>query len=393
MDMEKKANVLFILFEGLADTVIDSQVLSHVAVMQGQSIANFEIWAFAVDDENYQKSLQKVQRAQELSGAKVRVFRGYRPSQFFSLQKNAAIIERALEETSTEFTHIHARTEYSAAVAGAVKGVEKTCLIWDCRGDAIAELAYRYNDGTLKSFLMKALRTHVFKKRLQRAGQACKKALFVSRPLYSVMASFIGDKPFEVLPCCASEVLFYFDPDLRRKIRKELGLDEGQKLYTYSGSLAPYQRFDDTVQYFSRVAKHDETAVMLVLTPDLEKARKILDQKVAGRYILKHGQFSEMNGYLNASDAGFMLRDPTPTNRVATPTKFAEYCLTGLPVVMDDAVEACFQIASAVGNVLPENDAEIQWGRLVKDRLQIALAHRKILSREAQSRYYIDVYS
>ena len=32
-------------------------------------------------------------------------------------------------------------------------------------------------------------------------------------------------------------------------------------------------------------------------------------------------------------DVGLLLRDDLPVNRVASPTKFAEYCLCGLPVL------------------------------------------------------------
>lgn len=391
--MAKKANVLFILFEGLADTVIDSQVLSHVGVMQKLGIANFEIWAFACDESNYQKSCAKRESAEMISGAKVRVFKGMRPASFGSLQKNAQTIDQALLETDVGFSHIHARTEYSAAVASKVKTIKDYTLIWDCRGDAIAELDYRYKDGSFKSKMMKALRTYVFEKRLKMAGRACDKALFVSEPLKNVMARYIGEKSFEILPCCASQELFFYDEGLRQKVRQDLGVSGGQVLYTYVGSLAPYQRFEDTISNFSKIAKLNEKAALLVLTPDTDKAKVQLEQAIPGRYILKHASFNEINGYLNASDVAYMLRDATPTNRVATPTKFAEYCLTGLPVIMNSAVEACYQMAKEVGNIIEEKHSEQSLNMATFNRKNISSHHRPRLSREGQVIFYSRLYS
>lgn len=391
--MAEKARVLFILFEGLADTVIDSQVLSHVSVMHQNNVADFEVWAFAVGEENYQKSCAKIDTARQSSGAEVKVFRAHRPATIGSLKKNARLIEEALQQSDVQFTHIHARTEYSAAVASEVDTIRDYNLIWDCRGDAIAELDYRYKGASLKSVLIKAARKFVFTQRLKKAGAACDQALFVSSPLRDVMKSYIGKKPSQIVPCCASDSLFYVDEGLRQDKRDSLNLSPDHKLYTYVGSLAPYQRFEDTVDLFAQIAEREADAVLLVLTPDLAKAEVILEARVPGRYQLRHGKFDEINAYLNASDYAFMLRDPTPTNRVATPTKFAEYCLTGLPVIMSDAVEACYGMAKDVGNILNEEKIEAFAPFSSAKRREVAQAHKLLLSREGQVALYSQIYS
>ncbi|MCH8131002.1 MAG: hypothetical protein IIA30_00480 [Myxococcales bacterium] len=52
-----------------------------------------------------------------------------------------------------------------------------------------------------------------------------------------------------------------------------------------------------------------------------------------------------MNAWLNATDAAIMLRRPDPLNAVAFPTKFAEYGMVGLPVLMSDAVPEAAAVA------------------------------------------------
>jgi hypothetical protein len=53
---------------------------------------------------------------------------------------------------------------------------------------------------------------------------------------------------------------------------------------------------------------------------------------------LRSGRIAEINDFLSAADFGFILRERNKISRVAFPTKFAEYCLTGLPVIIGDAV-------------------------------------------------------
>lgn len=390
--MANKANVLFILFEGLADTVIDSQVLSHVAVMQKLGLASFEIWAFACEDDIYQKSLEKKEIAAQKCGAEIKVFRAHRPAKFGALRKNAQIISEALQASKRSFTHVHARTEYSAAVASQVSELENSCLIWDCRGDAVAELDYRYSGSGLAPRLIKYLRKFVFKKRLQRAGAACDRAIFVSQPLFEVMHPYIKEKPYEIIPCSASEELFFFQPDLRRDIRRQLGIGEEQIVLTYLGSMAPYQRFPDTVAHFKEASQHQENLHLLVLTPQLETARQILDQAKIQNYSLKKAAFDEINGFLNATDIAYMLRDETPTNKVATPTKFAEYCLTGLPVIMGSGVEACFRMVKDVGNLVDEQDHSPLKALTAPQRQSIIDKHKPNLSRFAQADLYKNIY-
>jgi hypothetical protein len=67
---------------------------------------------------------------------------------------------------------------------------------------------------------------------------------------------------------------------------------------------------------------------------------------------------SEVVGWLNASDAGILLRERHPVNAVASPTKFAEYLLTGLPVVINDGIGdySDFVARRDVGVLIDERD-------------------------------------
>jgi glycosyltransferase involved in cell wall biosynthesis len=48
--------------------------------------------------------------------------------------------------------------------------------------------------------------------------------------------------------------------------------------------------------------------------------------------------FAEVNRFLNASDIALLLREDIPMNNVASPTKFAEYLMSGLPTIISKGV-------------------------------------------------------
>ena len=68
--------------------------------------------------------------------------RGVRPAVPFSVALNRLLLAWAILR-KPGFDIIHARTDYSAAVAAAAKAMRKAVLVWDCRGDSAAEAVER----------------------------------------------------------------------------------------------------------------------------------------------------------------------------------------------------------------------------------------------------------
>ena len=107
---------------------------------------------------------------------------------------------------------------------------------------------------------------------------------------------------------------------------------------------------------------------------------------------MQSATISEMNGYLNAADAAFMLREPTKTNRAAFPTKFAEYCLTGLVVIMTSAVPDAYAVAQCLGNLIdPPAAGKVVWPERY-DRRGVAEEARTRLTRGSVASLYAEIY-
>ncbi len=389
--MDRGRKILLVLFEGLPETVIDSQVLGHARAARERLGLDFEIWAFACTDAIHAHALKRREAAEALAGCPVRVFRGLRPAVPGALLVNGLKVLRRLVKRPGEFALMHARTDYGAAAAGWAARALALPVVWDCRGDALAEFVESYAARGAVGRLAGAWKAGAIRLHRWCAARVCRAALFVSAPLAALHEARLGDKPFEIVPCVADEEVFFFDPALREAIRARLGYGPEHRVFVYGGSLAPYQCFAETVALFREVHERDPNARFLVLTPAVEAARAALGPLPEGSARVLAAPFSEMNGYLNAADVAVLLRAATGTNRVASPTKFAEYCLCGLPVVMTDAVADGARLAREIGN-----RATVAAGRIVSgfpvDRAAVAARARERLTRGAVMEEYARLY-
>lgn len=393
--MDTRPNVLLVFFEGLTGTVIDSQVLDHARELGAAGIADFEIWAVAWGGPMLKRSRAEREAAEARAGCPIRVLEGVRPGAFASAARNGRRLWRQAAGLARPVTCIHARTDYAVVACRALARRTGARLIWDCRGDAAAEVEYRPGMASPAGRLVRPLLRASLRRRRADAAARCDRALFVSTVLCEAVRERLEGKPGYVIPSCASERLFFFDPELRRRTRRELGLADGQRVLLYSGGLQPYQRFPDLVEAFGRYRRQEPEAHLLVLTPARDEAVRRLSARLPeDGWQVRSAPLDEMNRYLNAADAAFLLRHPTPTNRAASPTKFAEYCLAGLPVIMTEAVPDAHRLAAGLGNLVRFDERAGCLEPLPRlDRAAIAVAGRRALGKSAFFRVYRDVYA
>ena len=180
----------------------------------------------------------------------------------------------------------------------------------------------------------------------------------VSRP-HSLEVGVRGGSPDRtvVVPCFADETRFKYDPLTRARTRATLGFAETDTVYVYSGILPAVYDDCHPVHLFSRLisSEHDR---LLLLAPDQEsltRARTHVSPDMASRCVVLQVPRSEVPQYLSAADVAILLRRPTVVNRVASPTKFAEYLLCGLPVLISEGIGDSSDLvrSNGVGEVLP----------------------------------------
>ena len=384
--MAQRPRILLVLVEGLAETVIDSAVLEHARDSRDQGVADFTVWAFCWSRGMRRLSQARLARAQALAGCEIRLLRGLRPGLPGSLAFNALRLRLALLWRGRRPDLIHARDAYATALCAAARP-RGTPLIWDCRGDGVAESAERLAARAWLPGWMRRLKQRAVERIHARAARACDGLIFVSRELAETCRHAVGDKPSAIIPCAASEGLFYFDPELRARTRAALGYARDQRVFVYCGSLAPYQCFGDVVGQFAAIAAQDERARLLVVTPDVETARRETSGLDRAAVRIVSAALGEVNPYLNAADAAFMTRRTTAANAVASPVKFAEYSLAGLPVIMNEAVRDAWRQAGEIGNRAALDGARLQVSPTFQ-REEVARRARLLLGKQRFAHLY-----
>ena len=388
--MDARPRGLLLLFEGLPPTVIESQVGRLVAWLAASEIAEIDVLSFACSATEHAAATARLDAFRAaLPGLGVSLVRGIRPALPWSLAWHRARLARYLDDRRGRYRFIHARTNYAAAVAAPPRARRGLGLLWDCRGDAAAEFEMRAASGRLSAVVYRAYAAHL-RGQAALAARACDHALFVTEELAEPWRTVLGERPCDVVPCLADGDLFRPDAVKRSATRRRFGFSDTDTVYVYSGSMRVYQGFGLALDYFERVSRRDSSARLLVITPDRSDANRTMEAMGSANYTLTAAELPAMPELLNAADIALMLRPPSAVNRAAFPTKFAEFALLGLPVVMNDHVPACARQARALGlYVAPDAPAVPRpWA----EREQSGAAARRRLTREAYAEVYRAVY-
>jgi len=138
-----------------------------------------------------------------------------------------------------------------------------------------------------------------------------------------------------VFPTLVNTRFFKKSAEQRALKRSELKLRDHQLVYVYSGGVNYWQNIDKIIVRFASVSRNSDRFVLLILTTAPDEVRKLIAALGADptHIIVLSVPYEEVGAYLNAADAGLLIRDDNVINRVASPTKANEYFACGLPII------------------------------------------------------------
>lgn len=158
-----------------------------------------------------------------------------------------------------------------------------------------------------------------------------------------------------IMPCFNEE----FDPTVYNN------KNYAKKIFTYVGSLEPWQCFDETATLYKKIEDSVSGVFFKVLTFDTKGAEKILKEKGVKNYEVKCVPKDEVKNELLPVSYGFIIREDNMVNRVATPTKISSYMAAGvIPIfsscLTDFAIQAQrMNYAKQINNLSDESIQEI----------------------------------
>lgn len=142
-----------------------------------------------------------------------------------------------------------------------------------------------------------------------------------------------------VIPCTLNSS---FSPKIpsdieKNQTRENIGLEAQDIVLAYSGSTAGWQSFSTLYNYLAPFLKQKSDNKVLFLSKPEDNIQQ-LEKEFPGQIIQKWVNHHEVPIVLSACDMGILIREDSVTNRVASPTKFAEYLSAGLQVIITDNI-------------------------------------------------------
>ncbi|HEY0976832.1 MAG TPA: hypothetical protein VGE21_05135 [Flavobacteriales bacterium] len=135
-----------------------------------------------------------------------------------------------------------------------------------------------------------------------------------------------------VIPCTLGTSHLSGDGD-RERVRAQLGYTAEDVVLAYAGSTAGWQSFALLEELLTAVlAGQPQVKVFFLSRADANNSA--LAERFPGRVRIAWLAPEQVSGTLSACDRGLLIREDTVTNRVSSPTKFAEYLAAGLPVLI-----------------------------------------------------------
>ncbi len=142
---------------------------------------------------------------------------------------------------------------------------------------------------------------------------------------------------YEVIPCTLGRDLESCGPIGSPDLRAELGWGPKDVVLVYSGSTVGWQSLDLMDQVLEKVLAADPAVRALFLSQDDPHIQALMT-RFPGRVARRWFPHNEVLSVLSVCDVGLLVRNPSITNRVASPTKFAEYLSAGLQVVISEGL-------------------------------------------------------
>jgi glycosyltransferase involved in cell wall biosynthesis len=298
---------------------------------------------------------------------------------------------------------VHGQSHVAAGVAArALRGNKRVQLVFDVHGVDIEE---SLTDGRLRD----ATCAHRVRLKMQRlAVSRADWLLPVSETLGNRLAS--GDPHrIRIVPCVLSlpELDGTID-EIRRCARERLTVDD-RPVVLYLGGASPWQRPRFMVECFCELLAIRPDAVMLIISGNPEAFAELLESSGVSDDSVRICSLphQEVAATAAAADVGMLLREETLINRVASPTKFAEYLAAGVPVVLADilrdfaAITRREKIGAVVPATAPATDVAAQIHELLalcrRNRAEFQErcmdAARRLLSFDSILDVYREIYS
>ena len=342
--MAGQAALIFVLFDGIENSVFAGQVLAPLVALKRQHpereivIVSFEGKKTVHSKSAHPELVEGYERISIIILARL---------PFFGKASLWPAI-RELRKVLTAYSEYEliARGPLAGWVAGQARDYKK-CQSFkiQARGLLAAEYAYAHS---FNKRLFKKLFHHWREQSLARIEKdAYQQSDCTIESVSDSLSSYLMST-YSVAPdkfCLAErdiplQIPFAEKDKWRNEVRNELAIESQAKVYCYNGSAKPWQCPELAVNYFKDALGQHAHSFLLVLTQETQPFLQLLSKNniPADRYCVMTVSHHEIYKYLSACDVGLIFRKPSIINWVSRPTKVLEYQAVGLPIAHNNTI-------------------------------------------------------
>lgn len=402
-------NVLYLSYDGLTDSLGQSQVLPYILGLR-QLGHTFTIVSFE-KPERFENGKAIIKKIVDTAGIKWVPLPYTASPPVLSTIYDVWQLRKAAEKLhqKTPFDIVHCRSYITSLVGLQLKRKHHIKFVFDMR----AFYADERVDGKLWNLsnpVFNSVYNYFKKKELE----------FLTEADHSISLTAKGKEiihswnqipnqpvPVEVIPCCADLEHFHsskVDETHQQKLKSKFGLNDDDFVITYLGSIGTWYLLDEMLDFFKALVEKKPNSKFLFITTDNPdtilnpaKAKGIASDKI----IISPAKREEVPTYLSLADAAIFFIQPVFSKSGSSPTKHGEMLGMGLPVIANEGVgDVDSIIKDTKSGILIEDFSNENYKNAIEqiDNLlnvpteQLQAAARKYYSLEKGVKRYNSVY-
>lgn len=340
------AKVLYLSYDGMTDPLGQSQVLPYLEGLSKKGHA-FHLISFE-KPEVFEKNKQAILTRCEEAGIKWHPQPYTKKPPLLSTLKDVRKMKKVAQSLHKEvqFDVVHCRSYLSAIVGLTFKKRFGIKFIFDMRGfwadervegkiwdlsNPIFKLVYNYFKRKELTFFNQA--DHIIS--LTEAGK---------KEFLSWDAVKRTEKDVTVIPCCVDTALFdpkAINPHQKRELKAALGIQEGDFVLGYVGSIGTWYMLDEMLAFFSVVLTKKNSAKFLFITgeqPKTIQAKASALNIPLDRIIIASTSHKYVPLHISLFDWSVFFIRPSFSKKASSPTKQGEIMAMGVPLICNSGV-------------------------------------------------------
>lgn len=261
------------------------------------------------------------------------------------------------------------RGDFATYIAAkAFSNMPNSRILFDNRGLPVEESLMAHPTGIIHSINRK-----IKKISIEYAKDHCDMYNFVTNAMreYDLLHyKYSKNIPYTVIPTLyRAETI---DENELNRIKNRENYHSDQFIITYVGSVAAWQSTKQLIDVIYKIGNENSFVRFFILTNGSMTEFESFPLELRKRIVIKSVPHNEMKYYLQISNIGIVIRDNNIVNKVAAPTKIAEYLTSGMKILYSGNIGILEDIKGiSDNNRMIQLDSSDNWIKQVENSISV----------------------